>query len=74
MSPPPPPPPLALREESREQLFSKVWSEELNDVFADVASYYARANLVASFGLWNWILGKFMSTVDLRPGERTLDV
>ncbi|MDD5176014.1 MAG: class I SAM-dependent methyltransferase [Sterolibacterium sp.] len=69
-----PPPPLALREESREQLFSKVWSLELNDVFADVASYYDRANLVASLGLWNWILRRFMSTVELHPGERTLDV
>ncbi len=69
-----PPPPLALREQSREQLFSKVWSLELNDVFADVASYYDRANLVASLGLWNRILGKFMSTIELHPGERNLDV
>ena len=69
-----PPPPLALREQSREQQFSEYWSLELNDVFADVASYYDRANLVASFGLWNWILGKFMSIVELHPNERTLDV
>ncbi len=69
-----PPPPLALREQSREQLFSKVWSLELNDVFADVASYYDRANLVASLGLWNRILGKFMRTIELHPGERNLDV
>lgn len=69
-----PPPPLAIREQSREQLFNKVWSLELNDVFADVAPYYDRANVVASFGLWNWIRGKFMSTVELHPGEHVLDV
>ncbi|MFA7268361.1 MAG: class I SAM-dependent methyltransferase [Sterolibacterium sp.] len=69
-----PPPPLAIREQSREQLFSNYWSAELNDVFADVAAYYDRANLVASLGLWNWILGRFMSTVELHPGEQTLDV
>lgn len=69
-----PPPPLALREQSREQQFSEYWSLELNDVFADVASYYDRANVVASFGLWNWILGRFMSIVELHPNERTLDV
>ena len=69
-----PPPPLALREDFRAQRFSKVWSEELNEVFADVAPYYDRANLFASFGLWNQLLGSFMSTVEIYPGERTLDV
>jgi len=68
------PPPLALRERLREQRFSKVWSQELNDIFADVAPYYDRANIVASFGLWNRILRNFMSTIDLHPGEQTLDV
>jgi demethylmenaquinone methyltransferase/2-methoxy-6-polyprenyl-1,4-benzoquinol methylase len=68
------PPPLSMREHVREQRFGTVWTQELNTVFADVAPYYDRANNVASLGLWNWFLDSFMSTIDLRPGQRTLDV
>ena len=68
------PPPLALREQLREQRFSTVWTQELDEVFADVAPYYDRANYVASLGLWNWFLNSFMSTIEVRPGQRTLDV
>ena len=69
-----PPPSLNLRETVREQRFETIWTQELNGVFADVAPYYDRANYVASLGLWNWFLNSFMSTIDLRPGQRTLDV
>jgi demethylmenaquinone methyltransferase/2-methoxy-6-polyprenyl-1,4-benzoquinol methylase len=69
-----PPPPLAIREQLREQRFGAVWTQELNQVFADVAPYYDRANYVASLGLWNWFLNSFMCTIELRPGQRTLDV
>ena len=69
-----PPPPVALREGLREQQFSSIWTRDLNDVFADVAPYYDRANHIASVGLWDWFLSQFMSTVDVRPGERVLDV
>ena len=69
-----PPPPLALREELREQRFRNVWTNDLNEVFADVAPYYGRANNIASLGLWSWFLRSFMSTVDVEPGERVLDV
>jgi demethylmenaquinone methyltransferase/2-methoxy-6-polyprenyl-1,4-benzoquinol methylase len=68
------PPPLDTREAVREEQFSTVWTEELNHVFADVARYYDRANHVASLGLWGWFLRSFMATVDVRPGERVLDV
>jgi demethylmenaquinone methyltransferase/2-methoxy-6-polyprenyl-1,4-benzoquinol methylase len=68
------PPPVATREIAREERFSMVWTQELNDVFADVAPYYDRANYIASLGLWGWFLRKFMDTVDIRPGERVLDV
>src|SRR5512146_704611 len=68
------PPPIAVREQVREQRFNTVWTQELNDVFADVAPYYDRANFVASLGLWNCILGSFMSTIEVRPGQRVLDV
>jgi len=68
------PPPLTSRETYRAQRFEKIWSEQLNEVFSDVARYYDRGNQVASFGLMNWLLGKFMSIVDVHPGERVLDV
>jgi demethylmenaquinone methyltransferase/2-methoxy-6-polyprenyl-1,4-benzoquinol methylase len=68
------PPPVAVREYAREERFNVVWTQELKDVFADVAPYYDRANYVASLGLWGWFLQQFMATVELRPGERVLDV
>ena len=68
------PPPVAAREIAREERFNVVWTQELNDVFADVAPYYDRANTIASLGLWGWFLRQFMNTVDIRPGERVLDV
>lgn len=68
------PPPVALRESLREQQFRNIWTRDLNDVFADVAPYYDRANYVASLGLWGWFLKQFMSTVEIHPGERALDV
>jgi len=68
------PPPVATREIAREERFNAVWTRELNDVFADVAPYYDRANYIASLGLWGWFLRKFMATVDIQPGERVLDV
>jgi demethylmenaquinone methyltransferase/2-methoxy-6-polyprenyl-1,4-benzoquinol methylase len=68
------PPPVATREIAREERFNTVWTQELNDVFADVAPYYDRANYIASLGLWGWFLRKFMATVDIKPGERVLDV
>ncbi len=68
------PPPVATREIAREERFNVVWTQELNDVFADVAPYYDRANNIASLGLWGWFLRQFMATADIRPGERVLDV
>ena len=69
-----PPPPIAMREQLREERFNPIWSQELNKVFADVAPYYDNANNVASLGLWGYFLRQFMSTVDVRPNERVLDV
>jgi len=68
------PPPVATREIAREERFNAVWTRELNDVFADVAPYYDRANTIASLGLWGWFLRQFMATVDIQSGERVLDV
>jgi demethylmenaquinone methyltransferase/2-methoxy-6-polyprenyl-1,4-benzoquinol methylase len=68
------PPPVATREIAREERFNIVWTQELNDVFADVAPYYDRANYFASLGLWGYFLRQFMATVDIKPGEKMLDV
>jgi demethylmenaquinone methyltransferase/2-methoxy-6-polyprenyl-1,4-benzoquinol methylase len=68
------PPPLATRDLAREERFGVVWEQELNAVFADVAPYYDRANYVASLGLWGWFLRGFMDTIEVRPGQRVLDV
>ena len=68
------PPPLATREVVREHLFNDVWQRELNEVFADVAPYYDRANYVASLGLWGWFRDRFLDTIPVRPGQRVLDV
>ena len=68
------PPSVATREIAREERFNAVWTRELNDVFADVAPYYDRANYFASLGLWGYFLRQFMATVDINPGEKMLDV
>jgi len=68
------PPLLAARELAREQRFSSVWADDLNDVFADVAPYYDRANYVASLGLMNWFLRRFISFTEVQPGQKVLDV
>jgi demethylmenaquinone methyltransferase/2-methoxy-6-polyprenyl-1,4-benzoquinol methylase len=68
------PPPVATRELVREERFNAIWTQDLNNVFADVAPYYDRANYVASLGLWKWFLNSFMSTIELRPNQRVLDV
>ncbi len=65
---------LPVREQARENSFRGVWDRQLDAVFADVARYYDRANSVASLGLWRWFLSVFMSTIEVSPGQRVLDV
>jgi demethylmenaquinone methyltransferase/2-methoxy-6-polyprenyl-1,4-benzoquinol methylase len=65
---------MASREAIREQRFSDVWSNDLNDVFADVAPYYDRANNIAALGLFGRFLKRFMQLVDLKPKQNVLDV
>lgn len=62
------------REQVRAHRFEAVWTEELDKVFADVAPYYDKANLVASLGLWDAWRRRFVQTMDTRPGARVLDV
>jgi demethylmenaquinone methyltransferase/2-methoxy-6-polyprenyl-1,4-benzoquinol methylase len=65
---------MASREAVREQRFSNVWSNDLNDVFADVAPYYDRANNIAALGMFGRFLRRFMQLVDLKPKQKVLDV
>jgi len=66
--------PFSTREDDREQQFKQVWVEELDDVFADVARYYDRANHVATLGLWNWIRNRVISTIEVQSEQKVLDV
>ena len=68
------PPPMASREAVREARLGDVWSNDLNDVFADVAPYYDRANNIAALGQFGNFLRRFMQLVDLKPGQKVLDV
>jgi len=61
-------------DDRREDQFKQVWRDELNDVFADVARYYDRANYVASLGLWGWFRKNFIAMIDVQPGQQVLDV
>ncbi len=64
----------AEKEYARSKAFESIWSQELDDVFADVASYYDRANIFATLGLLPHLRRRFVSTIELRPNERVLDV
>ena len=66
--------PFSERENTREDRFNRVWTEELDEVFADVARYYDKANNVASLGLWGWFRGSFLSMMELEAGQKALDV
>ena len=66
--------PADVRESVREERFSRVWLNDLDKVFANVAPYYDIANYVASFGMWGWFRRRFMKTIQVHPHERGLDV
>ena len=63
-----------LKESVRESAFESVWANDINDVFADVAPYYDRANVFATLGLIDRLRDRFVSTIEVRPGQRVLDV
>lgn len=64
----------ATKEIVREQAFRPIWSNELNAVFSDVARYYDRANVFATLGLLSLLRDRFISTIDIRPSQKVLDV
>lgn len=62
------------REGARKFAFSDIWGDELHDVFSDVAPYYDLASNVASLGLCITWRRKFVSAVEIRPGDEVLDL
>lgn len=62
------------KEGARTRAFESIWANELDDVFADVAKYYDRANIFATLGLLPSLRRRFVSTIDIRPTEKVLDV
>ena len=65
---------FSTKEIAREQAFTHIWEKEINAVFADVANYYDRVNRVASLGLISWFRRSFISTIEVKPGQKVLDV
>jgi len=65
---------FVLQENTRENQFNKIWTQDLTEVFADVAQYYDRANDVATLGLLNGLRKKFIAGIELHSGQKALDV
>lgn len=62
------------KENAREKAFESIWANDINDVFVDVAGYYDRINVFASLGLLNQLRRRFISTIDIQPNHKVLDV
>ena len=62
------------KENARRAAFDKIWENQINAVFADVAAAYDKANDFASLGLLKGLRRKFIATIDVKPGQRVLDV
>lgn len=62
------------KEINRIQAFQEIWATDINDVFADVAAAYDRANDYASLGLLKGLRRRFIATIDVQPNQRVLDV
>lgn len=65
---------FVIQENVRENQFNRIWSHDLEEVFADVARYYDRANNVATMGLLNWLRQQFLSNITLQSEQKVLDV
>jgi len=63
-----------VREQTRREEFTPIWQDTLDAVFADVAPYYDFASDVASLGLCSRWRRRFSTSVEVRPGDRVLDV
>lgn len=62
------------KELARKEAFEGIWNDQINDVFADVAAVYDKANNFASLGTLKGLRRRFIATIDVEPGQRVLDV
>jgi demethylmenaquinone methyltransferase / 2-methoxy-6-polyprenyl-1,4-benzoquinol methylase len=62
------------KERLREQAFEAIWNNDIDAVFSDVAKYYDRANVYATLGLIDGLRRRFISTMNIEPHHRVLDV
>ncbi len=62
------------KENARKEAFESIWANDINEVFADVASYYNRINMFASLGMLDGWRRDFISTIDVKANDRVLDV
>lgn len=62
------------KETIREKKFNRLWKDELNELFSNIAHRYDTSNYLASFGLWGWFRHNFMQIIEVNPHERVLDV
>jgi demethylmenaquinone methyltransferase/2-methoxy-6-polyprenyl-1,4-benzoquinol methylase len=62
------------KELAREQAFETIWNQDIEGVFSDIARVYDRANDYASLGLLKGLRNRFISTIDVRPQQKVLDV
>lgn len=65
---------FVLQESTRENQFKSIWTNDLKEVFSDVARYYDRANNIAAMGLLNGLRKKFIAGIELHQGQKALDV
>ena len=63
---------FSQREDARKNTFKQVWTQGLDDVFADVAKYQDRAHQLDSQGLWGWFRNRFLSTIELQGNQKAL--
>lgn len=62
------------KELARKQAFETIWNQDIEGVFSDVARVYDRANDYASLGLLKGLRNRFISTIDVQPRQKVLDV
>ncbi len=62
------------KEIAREKEFESIWVNDLDAAFSDVVHYYDRANAFASLGYVKSLSRRFISTIEVKPNEKVLDV
>jgi demethylmenaquinone methyltransferase/2-methoxy-6-polyprenyl-1,4-benzoquinol methylase len=62
------------KELAREQAFEEIWNQDIEGVFSDVAHVYDRVNNYASLGMLKGLRNRFISSIDVRPRQKVLDV